>query len=142
MLAIVALWVFINYRRVDTAGHAGRLDDSLTSRLASAEVFMDIGDIELGVDFEDAITKAVASCEVMLSLIGVRWATVETSDGTRRLDDPDDYVATEIAAALERQIRLVPLLIDGARKLRAEELPERLRGLARRNALTLHRHVG
>ncbi|MGH9279571.1 MAG: toll/interleukin-1 receptor domain-containing protein [Acidimicrobiales bacterium] len=129
--------VFISYRREDTAGHAGRLHDSLVSRLGSAEVFMDVGGIGPGVDFPTAIADAVASCDVMLAMIGNRWVTAANPSGGRRLDEPDDYVVAEIAAALERQVRVIPVLIDGGRMPLAAELPARLRGLERRNALTL-----
>lgn len=132
-----ALRVFISYRREDTAGYAGRLYDSLSSRLADADVFMDVGGIELGVDFTAAISDAVGSCDVMLALIGTRWVTAATPAGIRRLDDTDDYVVTEISAALERQIRVIPVLIEGARMPEAADLPNRIRDLARRNALNL-----
>ncbi len=132
-----ALRVFISYRREDSAGQAGRLCDSLSSRLPTATIFMDVGAIELGVDFATAIADAIASCDVMLALIGKRWITAATDDGSRRLDDPDDYVAMEIAAALERDTRVIPVLLEGAEMPRAVDLPARLQGLERRNALTL-----
>jgi hypothetical protein len=131
------LRVFLSYRREDAAGYAGRLYDSLASRLADADVFMDVSDIEPGVDFTVAIAEAVGSCDVMLALIGRRWLSATTVEGRRRLDDPDDYVVIETAAALERDVRVIPVLIDGARMPSAHELPERLRGLARRNAVEL-----
>jgi hypothetical protein len=107
------LHVFMSYRREDAAGHAGRLYDSLTSRLDVADVFMDVGDIEPGVDFTDAIAHAVEKTDVMLALIGPRWATAETSEGRRRLDNPDDYVVAEIGEALERDVRVIPAIFDG-----------------------------
>jgi len=129
--------VFISYRREDTAGYAGRLHDSLSARLAPAEVFMDVDGIEPGADFTTAIAEAVGRCDVLLALIGTRWVTAATTSGERRLDDPDDYVVTEIAAALQRDTHVIPVLIEGAAMPRAEELPERIKGLARRNALEL-----
>jgi hypothetical protein len=131
------LRVFISYRREDTAGYAGRLYDSLTSRLDVADVFMDVGDIEPGVDFTVAIADAVESCDVMLALIGSRWVTAVTPEGRRRLEDPDDYVAAEIGAALDREVRVIPVLIENTPMPAADTLPERLRGLARRNAIEL-----
>ncbi len=98
---------------------------------------MDVGGIEPGTDFTTAIADAVGRCEVMLTLIGPRWMGAEPGAGTRSLDAEDDYVVTEVAAALEREIRVIPVLIDGAPMPRVGELPERIRSLARRNALTL-----
>ena len=131
------LRVFVSYRREDTAGYAGRLYDSLTSRLDVADVFMDVGNIEPGVDFTVAIADAVESCDVMLALIGSRWVTAVTPEGRRRLEDADDYVAAEIGAALERHVRVIPVLIENTPMPAADSLPERLRGLARRNAIEL-----
>src|SRR5262245_41197789 len=64
----------------------------------------------------------------------------ETRKGDRRLDDPDDFVAIEIAAALARDIRVIPILVDGARMPKASELPESLKSLVRRHAIEL-RHA-
>ena len=131
------LHVFMSYRREDAAGHAGRLYDSLTSRLDVADVFMDVGDIEPGVDFTDAIAQAVERTDVMLALIGPGWTTAVTSEGRRRLDDPDDYVVAEIGEALERDVRVIPVLLENASMPIANDLPDRIRGLARRNAIEL-----
>jgi hypothetical protein len=131
------LRVFISYRREDTAGYAGRLYDALTSRLDVADVFMDVGDIEPGVDFAVAIAAAVESCDVMLALIGSRWATAVTPQGRRRLEESDDYVVAEIGAALDRDVRVIPVLIENTPMPTVDALPERLRGLARRNAIEL-----
>jgi hypothetical protein len=46
-------------------------------------------------------------------------------------------VRLEIAAALKRQIPVIPILVDGAKIPPANRLPEELQGLARRNALDL-----
>jgi hypothetical protein len=130
--------VFISYRRDDTAGHAGRLYDSLVARLGpEAHVFMDVDDIEPGVDFTEVLHDAVSSCDVMLALIGPRWSVASATDGTRRLDDPSDYLVNEIGVALERNVRVIPVLVDGAPMPVVTELPDRLKTLVRRNAMWL-----
>jgi hypothetical protein len=83
------------------------------------------------------ITRAVGSCDVLLALIGDQWLTAKDEDGQRRLDDPDDFVRLEIEAALTRDVRVIPILVDGARMPRAGELPASLGGLVRRQALEL-----
>ena len=137
MAGTAALRVFISYRRDDTAGHAGRLHDSLSASFEEADVFMDVGDIEPGVDFTVAIADAIGSCDVMLALIGTRWASATAANGRRRLDDPDDHVVMEIATALERGVRVIPTLIDGASMPDADALPPRIADLSRRNAVQL-----
>jgi hypothetical protein len=129
--------VFISYRRQESSGLAGRLYDRLAARFGDDQVFMDVDTIALGVDFAEVIAQAVSSCEVLLAVIGPRWLAATDADGRRRLDDPDDLVRLEIAAALERDIRVIPILIEGAAMPRRQQLPEVLAGLARRNALIL-----
>jgi TIR domain len=129
--------VFISYRRQESSGLAGRLYDRLAARFGDDQVFMDVDTIALGVDFAEVISQAVSTCEVLLAVIGPRWLTVTDEDGRRRLDDPDDFVRLEIAAALERDIRVIPILVEGAVMPRRQQLPEALAGLARRNALSL-----
>jgi TIR domain len=129
--------VFISYRRRETSGLAGRLYDRLAVRFGDDQVFMDVDAIALGVDFAEVITQAVSTCEVLLAVIGPGWLTATDEDGRRRLDDPDDLVRLEITAALDRNIRVIPILVEGAVMPRRHKLPDNLARLARRNALTL-----
>jgi TIR domain len=129
--------VFISYRRQESSGLAGRLYDRLAARFGDDQVFMDVDTIALGVDFAEVIAQAVSSCQVLLAVIGPRWLAATDEDGRRRLDDPDDLVRLEIAAALERDIRVIPILVEGAAMPRRQQLPEALAGLARRNALSV-----
>jgi hypothetical protein len=127
--------VFVNYRREDSAGHAGRLFDRLNARFAG-RVFMDI-EMEPGVDFVDVLEREVGSCQVLIVIIGHEWLSVKDAAGRRRLDNPADYVRLEVAMALQRKIRVIPVLVQGAAVPRAEELPPDLAMLARRNAIEL-----
>ena len=135
--------IFMSYRREETGWAAGWLFDSLASRFGRDQVFKDVDSIEPGDDFVDVITTAVGSCHVFLALIGSRWLTVTDQEGRRRLDDPRDFVRLEIEAALERGIRVIPVLVDGARMPHADQLPESLTSLARRQGLKLSQdHFG
>jgi hypothetical protein len=129
--------IFISYRREETAYAAGWLYDRLADRYGSDQVFKDVDSIQLGDDFVDVITRAVGSCDVLLALIGPRWLTATDQQGRRRLDNPDDFVRLEIEAALTRQVRVIPILVDDVRIPHADELPESLSGLVRRQALEL-----
>ena len=128
--------IFISYRREETAYPAGWLFDRLGDRFGG-QVFKDVDSIELGDDFVEVITSAVGSCDVLLALIGDRWLTIEDEDGRRRLDDPEDFVRVEIEAALTRNVRVIPILVDGARMPRAADLPRSLAKLVRRQSLEL-----
>lgn len=129
--------IFINYRRSDAEGEAGRLFDELTLQLGSSAVFMDVAAIEPGRDFRQAIDQSVGQCSVLLAVIGQEWLDARDAQGLRRLDDPGDFVRTELASALRRDIPVVPVLVRAARMPRADQLPEDLRELAYRNAVEL-----
>ena len=123
--------IFISYRRDDTPFAAGRLFDRLAGHFGRDRVFQDIDSIEPGDDFVEVITRAVGSCAVLLVLIGDRWLTAADEEGQRRLDNPADFVRLEIEAALTRNVRVIPVLIDAARLPRTEELPASVAGLVR-----------
>lgn len=127
--------VFISYRREDASGHAAHLYDTLSEELGDEDIFMDVETMEPGLDFMEAISQAVAGCEVLIAVIGPRWLTETDGTGERRIDDPNDFVRLEIEAALERNIRVIPVLVDGATVPQASELPVSLSGLTRRQGL-------
>jgi hypothetical protein len=129
--------IFMSYRREDTAYPAGWLYDRLAGHFGRSQVFKDIDSIELGDDFVEVINAAVESCDVLLALIGDRWLTATGQDGQRRLDNPGDFVRLEIEAALTRNVRVIPILVEGARMPGEDELPASLAKLAYRQALEL-----
>jgi hypothetical protein len=129
--------IFISYRREDTIAYAGRIYDRLTGHFGKEHVFMDVDTIELGMDFVEILQKRVGLCDVLLAVIGRRWLTIADEAGERRLDNPEDLVRLEIAAALDRKIRVIPILVSGARMPRSNELPHQLESLARRQALEI-----
>jgi TIR domain len=126
--------VFISYRREDSAGHTGRLFDRLRARLGHDRVFMDITGIEAGYDFVDTIERAIGSCDALLAVIGPEWLSSADARGRPRLEDPNDLIRIEIAAALTRKVRVIPVLIAGASMPSAQSLPDDLKPLARRQA--------
>src|SRR5215207_7146283 len=106
--------VFISYRREDAPGHAGRIFDRVRARFGADVVFMDVTAIDAGADFVDAIEKAVGTCDVLLAIIGPHWAAAAASAGGRRLENPNDFIRLEVAGALKRNVRVVPVLVDDA----------------------------
>src|SRR5215467_8448044 len=129
--------IFVSYRRQESSHLAGRLYDRLADRFGEGQVFIDVDTIEPGVDFAEEIFRAVPACQVLLAIIGPNWLTAADERGRRRLDDPDDLVRLEIEAALARDVRVIPILVEGAHMPGREDLPESLAGLARRNALLI-----
>jgi hypothetical protein len=129
--------IFISYRREDAEGQAGRLFDDLAKHFGENAVFMDVAGIAAGRDFRRAIEEHVASCGVLLAMIGKSWIDAKDESGRRRLEDPADFVRLETASALKRDIPVVPVLVQGARMPRKEQLPEDLAELAYRNGVEL-----
>jgi hypothetical protein len=136
----MAAKVFISYRRGDSAGYAGRLMDRLDRELGRDLVFMDVDAVPLGTNFSKVLHEEVAKCGVLLAVIGPNWLDARDEHGNRRLDDPNDWVRVEITAALQRNIPVIPILLDGARIPGASQLPEDLKELASRNGLDV-RHA-
>ena len=131
------LKVFINYRRSDTEGYAGRVFEALRRPIGASNLFMDVDSMKPGQDFVRALDEAVAGCDVLLAMIGPTWLDVAGPDGDRRLDDPLDHVRVEIVSALSRDKIVIPLLFSGARMPPAGVLPEALEPLRTRNALVV-----
>jgi TIR domain len=131
------LTFFISYRREDSAGYAGRLYDRLSAHFGAEHVFMDIDTLEPGVDFVEVIEDAISKCDILVVIIGKRWLSITDATEQRRLDNPDDFVRVEVQAGLERDIRVIPVLVGGAAMPSSRDLPEALTKLARRNALEL-----
>jgi len=129
--------IFMSYRREDTEFPAAWLFDHLVAHFGEGQVFKDVDAIQPGDDFAEVIRSAVASCDVLLVLIGDRWLTITDDDGQRRLDHPEDFVRLEIQAALSRIVRVIPILVGKARMPLPGELPECLAKLAGRQAFKL-----
>jgi hypothetical protein len=129
--------IFISYRRDDSRGDAGRLTDDLKKFFGPNRTFRDIETIEPGMDFVDALNRAVSQCPVLLAIIGPNWLSAKDGEGHRRLDDSNDFIRLEIGTALTRNTRVIPVLVGGATMPKAEQLPVELQPLARRQAYEL-----
>jgi len=129
--------VFISYRREITAGEARALFNELLEKLGKNSVFMDVDSIALGRDFRSALQRTLESCDLMLVLIGRDWAEVKDEEGRTRLENPGDFVRLEIEAALERDIVVTPILVQGAHMPAPEHLPADIRDLVYRNGFEL-----
>ena len=129
--------IFISYRRDDSAGFAGRIYDRIAGQLNRERVFFDVDNIQLGADFVRVISDRVGACDALVAIIGRDWLSSRDQEDRRRLDDPDDFVRIEIETALQRDIPVIPVLVDGAVMPRKENLPDALKPLARRQGLEI-----
>lgn len=129
--------VFVSYRRGDSEGQARALNSELVNRLGKDAVFMDVDSIALGRDFRHILRERLDSCDLMLALIGPGWLDAKDGAGNRRLESATDLVRLEVAAALARNIPVIPVLLQGALIPPPERLPEDIRELAYRNGFEL-----
>jgi len=129
--------LFISYRRGDARGIAGRLSDTLGAYFGDDRVFRDIESIEGGADFGNVIEDSLQTADAVIVLIGPDWLALKDDKGQRRIDDPEDWVAQEIAVAMELKKPVFPVLVENASMPRADELPEKLKTLTRYNAISI-----
>jgi hypothetical protein len=129
--------IFISYRRDDSSGYAGRLYDQVSAHFGSEHVFMDVATIAAGSDFVQVIDEKVGTCDALIAIIGKNWLTSRDEQNRLRLTNPDDFVSIEIAAALKRNIEVIPVLVGGAKMPLQRDLPEQLQFLSRRQALEI-----
>lgn len=130
--------IFISYRRDHVADLVDILADHvLQPAFGEESVFRDV-QIPKGHDFGFILRQKVSECDLLLAVIDDRWLTVvDKKRGFRRLDNPEDWVRIEIEGALDREIPVIPLLVDNAQMPDPSELPQSLRALAYRNAMAL-----
>ena len=128
--------IFISYRRDDSSGFAGRLEDDLSERFGDEHVFRD-REIPPGADFASHLNARLGEADIVLVVIGRKWLDAMDREGTRRLDHPGDWVRREIETALNRNRVVVPVLVDGAAMPWPDQLPDSLAALAGRQAVSL-----
>jgi hypothetical protein len=128
--------IAISYRREDSMPIAGRLYDRLQAKFGKRNVFMDFDSIPPGVDFRERIRHTIERSNLVIAVIGPHWLG-EQSDGSRRIDDPTDFVRLEIDYALKGGIPVIPLLVNSTPMPKPEKLPSDIEALAFCNALPL-----
>lgn len=119
--------IFISYRREDTRGDSGRLDDNLRARYGNDQVFRDIHDSPPGVSFPQHLENSISACRVVLVVIGSRW--LESLHA--RLEQPDDWVRREVKTALSTEgVAVIPVLMNTDVMPQPNELPEDIRAIS------------
>ena len=123
--------IFISYRRDDSSANTGRIYDRLIQKFDQQSIFKDVDAIPIGVDFRKHLEKQVTGCRVLLAIIGPRWADND------RLQDEGDFVRIEIEYGLDpdRDILVVPVLVDNSSMPSTDQLPDSLKDFAFRNAI-------
>ncbi len=128
--------VFISYRRQDSGANALGIGQYLEHEFGRKNVFIDV-DMRAGTKFPKVLEQRLAECKVILVLIGPGWLNATDERGQRRLDDPDDWVRLEIAHALNRNITVIPVRVNGADLPSKGDLPHDIRGLLDHQAVSV-----
>lgn len=127
--------VFVSYRRDDSDFYVDYLFASMLAEVPEVLIFRDSDTLKPGMVYAEKIEETIAACDILLSVIGKKWAGAKS--GSRRLDSPDDWVRLEVAAALRQKKTVIPCLVGGARMPTKAEVPAELEGLIVRHAVTL-----
>jgi TIR domain len=129
--------VFICYRREDSAFAARAICDRLAACLQRENVFFDVDNIDLGLDWVKVLSRRIGECDALVAIIGKSWISRADNSNQRRLDNIDDPVRVEIAAALKRRILVIPVMVEGAAMPKRDDLPADLKDFANRNGLVI-----
>jgi len=128
--------IFVNYRRDDSAPHALNVAQYLENTFGKRNIFIDIDRLRAGQEFETVLENKLRQCKVMLAIIGPNW--VDARDGgSRRIDNPEDWVRLEIERALARKIPVIPVLVAGATLPSKSDLPPSLQPLLKHQCATV-----
>ena len=126
--------VFVSYRRADAPLVTALLTEKLTSAFGRECVFRDADDLIPGRPWAEGLTEALAASSVLVAVIGPAWMDAPAQDDSGSggaLDRPDDWVRREIVTAFDRNIPVVPVLLDETPRPPADRLPEDLQPLTR-----------
>jgi hypothetical protein len=126
--------VFVSYRTVN--GDSARLlKTTLDAAFGPAAVFLDYDSVHLGQRMQQEIWRALENCRLMLVVIDRDWLDTANPDGSRRLEDPDDWVRLEVRYGLEHPVRVVPVLWNGTPLPKMAHLPQDMQGMLEWKAL-------
>jgi serine/threonine protein kinase/Flp pilus assembly protein TadD len=105
--------VFISYRRGDRSDAVDRICESLAKHLPNQKVFRDIHDIPLGADFPKLLREKLTEVSAVVVIIGPRWLEI-LKERRSAPNDSVDFVREEVRIALESDVKVIPVTVDGA----------------------------
>ena len=130
--------IFISYRRSDAAGSATAIRKTLLERFGERAVFRDVEGIDAGAVFPETLRGELKRAAVVIAVIGKEWLRAANEWGQRRIDFEDDWITTELSLSLaDPDVTVIPTLVEGARMPPESALPQSLKKLAYRNAVTI-----
>ena len=126
--------VFLSYRRQDSQSITDRIYDSLVSKLGKKNVFKDVDSIAGGANIKNVIHDSINRVSFLVVVIGPNWEGKTSIDDKQRIDSDDDWVRLEVQSAFDKNIPVIPVLVNKRTTL-PQELPLDLIPLLELNAL-------
>ena len=123
--------VFISYRRDDSAYISGGIRDQLENEFGAGSVFFDVDSIDGGEDFVTILEQSLDESDALIVVIGDRWNLPRAGESIPRLEEENDFVRIEIETALQKEIPIIPVLVDKAKMPGASDVPDSIQGLLR-----------
>ena|GEM_PF-4469810 len=126
--------LFISYREADSLAITGRIYADLRATFGAKNIFYDRQNIKSASNWSATLREQMAAAHIVIVVIGTKWLTVTSATGTPRLDDPTDWVRNEVETALDRQLEIIPVMVDGASPLNPTDprIPPPINGLAKK----------
>ncbi|MGA4996518.1 hypothetical protein ACPCB7_00665 [Streptomyces arboris] len=125
--------IFLSYRSIERSYAPMLVDRELSRRFGPENVFQAGRSNLPAVHFPTEIDRRVDECDLLIALIDQPWV----GEDLHLLREPGDWVRREIARALGKGKRVLPVLLDGAEMPRSAELPADIASLTRKIALRM-----
>lgn len=129
--------IFISYRRADSQYVIDGIHTELCKHFPEKDVFLDVQNIPLGVDFDIYLREQISAHDIVLVIIGNDWADIMKE----RANQDDDFVRIEIENALQQEKILIPVLVKGAEMPDFSDLPDSIQGMRRKNNISIRRKL-
>jgi hypothetical protein len=104
--------IFLSYRIKDSVHATAAISGLLAQHYGQDNVFRDRDSLPLGAVYPRRIRRELERADVVLAVIGPTWLTIRNKNDVRCLDDERDWVRTELRMAFERDMQVVPVLLD------------------------------
>lgn len=128
---------FISYRRADSSAASRWLANSIARTFGAESVFVDTESIRMSEKWAQRIELALDRSTVLIPVIGAHWLSITGAHHKRRIDDPNDWVHKEIAYAIAKEKRILPVLLSRTPMPSADALPTLLAPLCDNQAYEL-----
>lgn len=129
--------IYLSFRRPYNTAIAGRIYDRLEVMFGPSAIVRSGDNLGTGRAGDRAIREAVRQCSAMIVVMGQGWEDLQDNPGASLLERREDTVRLEIEAALQHDLRVLPILVDGYHMPRRDQLPDSIADLTGKNALDL-----